>query len=125
MPRWPAIVAALVTIGAIGLVLFWGVTDRAGTPPFETVVLVLTIATPVASLLLAWELQKRGHRGAALLCLIPLALMLIGWASAIAGRPLSLNALLWLDLYVLLTFAFVLARHGRRMMSGSKPNSGQ
>jgi hypothetical protein len=119
MTRWLALGATLISIGAIGLVLPWGVSGRAGTPPFEAAVAVLSIATPVASLLLAWHLWRRGHRGAALVSGTPLMLMVGGTAFALGGRVLPLRVLLCLDLYVLLTFVVVLIRFGRDILLSS------
>ena len=111
--RWLAVSATLISIGAISLVLLWGVTGRAGSPPFEAGVLVLSITTPIASLLLAWHLWRRGHRGGALLGVTPLALMVGGTVLALGGTVLPVRLLLWLDLYVLLVFVVVLSRFGR------------
>jgi hypothetical protein len=116
MTRWLAVSAALVSIGAISLVLRWGATGRAGTPPFESAVFVLTFATPLASLLLAWQLWRQRHRGGAVLSSTPLALMVGGFALALGGTPLPLRLLLWLDLYVLLVFVVVLSRFGRDIL---------
>lgn len=112
MTRWIAVSAAVVAIGAIGLVLAWGVGGRAGTPPFETAVFVLGIATPLASLLMSWHLWRQRRRAGALLSGTPCLIMVAGAVLAFAGVPLSLVPLLWLDLYVLLVFAVVLWRYG-------------
>lgn len=116
MTRWLAIGAALISIGAISVVLAWAVAGRAGTPPFEAAVAVLGIATPLASLLLTWHLWRRGHRGGAALSLTPLLLMIGGTAFALGGTVLPVRLLLWLDLYVLLLFVGVLGRFGRSIL---------
>lgn len=116
LTRAIAVGATLVAVGTIGLVLRWGTSGRAGTPPFEAAVLVLGVTTPLASTLLGWHLWRQGHRGGALASGTPLALMLLGIAAGRAGAPLSLAALLWLDLYVLLVFVAVLARYGRVLL---------
>jgi hypothetical protein len=114
--RWLAIGASLISIGAISLVLRWGTSGRVGTPSFEAMVHILTIATPLASVLLTWHLRRNGHHGGALLSSSPLVLMVIGTSSALVGRAFSLNALLWLDLYVLLAFIVVLGKYGRTIL---------
>jgi hypothetical protein len=116
MTRWIAVGAALVSIGAISLVLRWGTSGRAGTPSFESEVLVLGIATPLASVLLAWHLWRQGNRSGALLGGTPVVLMGVGTGLALGGIVLPLAALLWLDLYVLLAFAVVLTRFGRGLL---------
>jgi hypothetical protein len=116
MTRGLAIVAALVSIGVIGLVLLWGTTGRAGAPPFEAAVLVLNVATPLASLLLTWHLWRDGQRGAAILSSTPILLMAIVTVVALGGTVPPLNLLLWLDLYVLLVFVVVLNRVGRQLL---------
>lgn len=116
MTRWIAVGAALVSIGAIGLVLRWGMTGRAGAPPFESAVLVLGIATPLASILLTWNLWRRGRRGGAMLSLTPLVVMVLGTGIALTWAPLSLVMLLRLDLVVLLVFVAVLSRFGRDLL---------
>ena len=120
MIRWLAVGAALVSIAAIGLVLRWGTTGRAGTPPFELAVSILGIAAPLASILLTWALWRDRHRGGALLSSSPLGLMLIGMASALLGNPPSLRVLLWLDAYVLFAFVVVLLWFGRGMLRASR-----
>jgi hypothetical protein len=112
MTRWLAVGAALVSIGAISLVLRWGTSGRAGTPAFESAVLVLGIATPLASLLLSWHLWRQGRRVGALLSGTPLVLMAAGSVFSLSGGTLPLPTLLWLDLYVLLAFVVVLSRFG-------------
>lgn len=119
MTCWIAVGSALVSIGAISLVLRWGMTGRAGTPPFESAVLVLGIATPLASVLLTWHLWRRGRRGGALVSATPATAMLLGTIVAVAWAPPSLTALLWLDLYVLLAFAVVLSRFGPGLLRSS------
>lgn len=116
MTRRLTIGATLVSIGVIGLVLLWGTTSRAGTPPFEAAVLVLNVATPLASLLLTWHLWRDGHRGAAILSSTPLILMAVVTAVALGGTVPPLSLLLWLDLYVLLVFVGVLGRFGRQIL---------
>lgn len=117
MTRWLALGAALVSICAIGLVIPWGMSGRAGTPPFELAVHTLSIATPLASALLTWHLLRRGHRGGALFSATPIVVMMIGLALAFAGAPLSLVALLWLDVYILVVFVTVLGAFGREIWS--------
>ncbi len=121
--RWLAVGAALISIGAISLVLRWGTSGRAGTAPFESAVFVLTIATPIASTLLAWHLWRQGYRGGALLSSTPLALMGVGTAVAFVSAALPLRVLLWLDVYVLFTFAFVLGRFGRALLDPARPTT--
>lgn len=123
MIRRLAIGVSFVAIGAIGVVLYCGTSGRVGTPLFESMVLVLTVATPLGSALLTWLLWRSGNTGAALFMSTPIVLMLIGWASALAGRTLSLHVLLWLDFYVLLTFIIVLGRFGRRILGVQNPRS--
>jgi hypothetical protein len=72
MTRWLAVIAALITVGAISLVLWWGTSGQAGTPSFEAAVLVLNIATPLASLLLTWHLWRDRFRRGAVLSASPL-----------------------------------------------------
>jgi hypothetical protein len=117
--RWLAVGAALVSIGVTGLVIRWGISGRAGTPPFELAVHALSIATPVASALLTWHLARAGRRGGALLSATPIVVMMVGLALAFGGAPLSLAALLWLDAYMLLVFVVVLAAFGREMLRAS------
>jgi hypothetical protein len=117
--RWLAVGAALVSICAITPVLYWGMTGRAGTPPFELAVHVLSIATPVASALLTWHLARRGRRGGALFSATPIVVMMIALALRFAGPPLSLVALLWLDAYILLVFVTVLGAFGRELLQAS------
>jgi hypothetical protein len=116
MTRWIAILSALVSIGAISYVLRLGTSGRAGTPSFESAVLVLGIATPLASILLAWHLWHQGHRGGAFLSGTPLICMGAGTALAMSGAVLPLTGLLWLDFYVLLVFVVVLSRFGSGLL---------
>jgi hypothetical protein len=116
MTRWIAVGAAFVSVGAISLVLRWGTTGRAGTPPFESAVFVLGIATPLASILLTWHLWRQGRRAGALLSATPLVVMVLGMGVALTWAPLSLTTLLWLDLYVLLAFLAVLGRFVRDLL---------
>lgn len=115
MTRWLTLVATLVSIGVIGLVLLWGTTGQAGSPPFEVAVLVLNVAVPLASLLLTWRFWCDGHRAAAILSSTPLLLMATVTAVALGGTVPPLSLLLWLDLYVLLVFILVLSRFGRHI----------
>ena len=119
MMRWLAVGAALVSIGVTGLVIYWGISSRAGTPPFELAVHMLSIATPLASALLTWHLACRGRRGGALFSATPIAVMVIGLALGFAGAPLLLVALLWLDVYMLFVFVVVLGAFGREMLRAS------
>jgi hypothetical protein len=121
MTRWIAVGAALISIGAISFVLRWGTSGRAGTPSFESAVFVLGIATPLASILLAWHLWRQGSRRGALLGGTPLMLMGVGTALALGGIALPLTVLLWLDLYVLLAFVVVLSRFGRGLIRPPGP----
>lgn len=116
MTRWIAVGTALVSIGAISLVLRWGTTGRAGTPPFESAVLVLGVATPLASILLTWHLWRQGHRAGATLSAAPFMVMVLGMIVALTRAPLSLTTLLWLDLFVLAVFVAVLSRFGRGIL---------
>ena len=125
MTRWLAVGATLISIGAIVFVLPLGASGRAGTPPFEAAIVVLSIATPLASLLLAWHLWRQGHRGPALLSSTPLALMVGGTAFALGGIVLPLRVLLWLDLYVLLAFVVVLSRFGRDILRSPPPDAAE
>lgn len=111
--------AALLTICAVIFVLPLGLTGHAGSTLFEAAVGVLTISTPVASVLLAHRLWRQGHPTAAVLSVAPLALMAIGFAFGSAGRAPTLSLLLWLDLFVLLVFASILVRFGRVLLRTS------
>ncbi len=113
----------LNTAWNFSLVLRWGTSGRAGTPSFEIAVHTLSIATPIASALLTWHLARRGHRGGASFSAAPIVVMMIGLAFAFAGAPLSLEALLWLDVYVLLVFVVVLGQFGREMLRASRPTT--
>ncbi len=119
MARWIGVSAALLTICAIIVVLPLGVLGHAGSAPFEAAVVVLTLTTPVASVLLAYRLWRHGHSVGALVCATPLALMAAGTALGVAGRPPRLSTLLWLDLYVLLAFVVILAWYGRVLLRAS------
>ncbi len=119
MARWIGVGAALLTICAIIVVLPLGLLGHAGSASFEAAVVVLTLTTPVASVLLAHRLWRQGHSVGALVCVTPLALMATGTALGVAGRPPRLSLLLWLDLYVLLVFAVVLAWYGRVLLRAS------
>jgi hypothetical protein len=121
--RWLGICATLITIGVISLVLHWGTSGAAGTPAFELAVLILSITTPLASLMLTWHLWRDGHRGGALLSGSPLVLMVVVTALALLGAAPSLTLLLWLDLYVLLVFIIVLGWLGRQILAVSSPSS--
>lgn len=123
MTRWLAVCAALITISAVSLVLHWGTSGRAGTPAFEVAVLILSITTPLASLLLTWHLWRDGQRAGALLSSSPLMLMVIVTALALVGEAPSLELLLWLDLYVVLVFIVVLGWLGRQILGLSSPSS--
>lgn len=118
MTRRIAVGAALVSICAIVLVLRWGISGRAGTPSFELAVHTLSIATPLASVLLTWLLVRGGRRGIALFGATPIMVMMMAVAFTLAGAPFSLAALLWLDVYVLLVFVVILAAFGRDMVAG-------
>ena len=125
MTRWIAIGSALISIGAISLVLRWGTSGRAGTPPFELAVSVLGIATPLASVLLTRHLWRRGRRRGALLSATPSLVMVLGTAIGVTWVPLSLTTLLWLDLFVLLAFLTILLLYGRSLLKpDAAPDAG-
>jgi hypothetical protein len=116
LTRWLGICATLITISAVSLVLHWGTRGRAGTPAFELAVLILSVTTPLASLLLTWHLWRDGYRGGALLSSSPLMVMVVVTALAVFGAAPPLKLLLWLDLYVLLAFIVVLGWLGRQIL---------
>ena len=116
MTRWLAVVAALTAVGAISLILWWGTSGQAGTPSFEAAVLVLNIATPLASLLLTWHLWRDRYRRGAILSASPLVILLMGTGFVLLGAVPSLQLLLWLDLYVLVAFGIVLVWLGPKVV---------
>jgi hypothetical protein len=119
MTRWLAVIAALTAICSISLVLWWGTSGQAGTPSFEVAVLILNIATPLASLLLTWHLWRGRFRRGAVLSASPLVLLLVGTGFALNGAVPSLRVLLWLDLYVLVAFGVVLLWLGPKVIRGA------
>ena len=119
MTRWLAVGAASIAMVTISAVLFWGTTGRAGTPAFEAAVMVLGIATPSASMLLTWHCWHARHRSGAVLSSTPLLIMIAGFSFGLAGRPLSLPMLLWLDFLVLVVFAAVLGWCGRALLGAA------
>jgi hypothetical protein len=79
-------------------------------------VLILSVTTPLASLLLTWHLWRDGYRDGALLSSSPLMVMVVVTALAVFGAAPPLKLLLWLDLYVLLAFIVVLGWLGRQIL---------